>query len=74
MGDEVLTQDAIDRAMLRGWYPVARVEDLDRPRATELLGQRLVAFRTAAGRRPSLVGVARIVEPISLTGGSRAAI
>lgn len=36
-------------ALRRGWYPVARSEELDSPQAATLLGTRLVAFRTAGG-------------------------
>src|SRR5258708_2814794 len=37
-------------ALRRGWYPVARAVDLDRPRQVTLLGRRLVVFRTAHGQ------------------------
>jgi phenylpropionate dioxygenase-like ring-hydroxylating dioxygenase large terminal subunit len=33
-----------------GWFPVARVDDLDRPHGVTLLGRRLVVFRTADGQ------------------------
>ena len=37
-------------ALRRGWYPVVRAVDLDRPQKATLLGRRLVAFRTADGQ------------------------
>jgi phenylpropionate dioxygenase-like ring-hydroxylating dioxygenase large terminal subunit len=37
-------------ALRRGWFPVARAVDLDRPRQVTLLGRRLVVFRTAQGQ------------------------
>lgn len=43
------TQEEIDRALRRAWFPVARAQDLDRPRAATLLGEELVVFRTASG-------------------------
>jgi phenylpropionate dioxygenase-like ring-hydroxylating dioxygenase large terminal subunit len=33
----------------RGWFPVARGVDLDRPRRATLFGRRLVVFRSADG-------------------------
>jgi phenylpropionate dioxygenase-like ring-hydroxylating dioxygenase large terminal subunit len=36
-------------ALRRGWYPVARAVDLDRPQRATLLGRRLVTFRGADG-------------------------
>jgi len=37
-------------ALRRGWFPVARAVDLDRPRKATVHGRRLVAFRTADGQ------------------------
>jgi phenylpropionate dioxygenase-like ring-hydroxylating dioxygenase large terminal subunit len=37
-------------ALRRGWYPVARSVDVDHPRQANLLGRRLVVFRTADGQ------------------------
>jgi phenylpropionate dioxygenase-like ring-hydroxylating dioxygenase large terminal subunit len=37
-------------ALRRGWYPIARAVDLDRPRQATLLGRRLVTFRSADNR------------------------
>lgn len=43
------TWEAFDRAMRRAWFPVARSVDVDRPIASELLGEELVVWRTEAG-------------------------
>jgi phenylpropionate dioxygenase-like ring-hydroxylating dioxygenase large terminal subunit len=45
-----MTPETRTAALRRGWYPVARAVDLDRPRQATLLGRRLVTFRTADGR------------------------
>ena len=45
-----MTPETRTAALRRGWYPVARAVDLDRPQQATLLGRRLVAFRTADGR------------------------
>lgn len=47
--EAVPTQAEIDRALRRAWFPVARVQDLDRPRPATLLGEELVVFRTERG-------------------------
>jgi phenylpropionate dioxygenase-like ring-hydroxylating dioxygenase large terminal subunit len=43
------TDDEVERALRRAWFPVARSQDLDRPREAVLLGERLVVYRTASG-------------------------
>lgn len=48
-GKAVPTQEEIDRALRRAWFPVARSQELDQPRAATLLGEELVVFRTASG-------------------------
>jgi phenylpropionate dioxygenase-like ring-hydroxylating dioxygenase large terminal subunit len=48
-GEAVPTQAEIDRALRRAWFPVARSQDLDRPRSATLLGEDLVVFRTESG-------------------------
>jgi phenylpropionate dioxygenase-like ring-hydroxylating dioxygenase large terminal subunit len=45
-----MTSEMRTAALRRGWYPVARAVDLDRPRQAMLLGRRLLAFRTADGQ------------------------
>jgi phenylpropionate dioxygenase-like ring-hydroxylating dioxygenase large terminal subunit len=45
-----MTSETRTAALRRGWYPVARAVDLDRPQQATLLGRRLVAFRTTDGR------------------------
>jgi phenylpropionate dioxygenase-like ring-hydroxylating dioxygenase large terminal subunit len=45
-----MTPETRTAALRRGWYPVARAVDLDRPQQATLLGRRLVTFRTADGR------------------------
>jgi phenylpropionate dioxygenase-like ring-hydroxylating dioxygenase large terminal subunit len=42
--------DEVQRALRRAWFPVARLEDLERPHHATLLGEDLVVFRTASGR------------------------
>jgi phenylpropionate dioxygenase-like ring-hydroxylating dioxygenase large terminal subunit len=44
-----MSSESRTAAQRRGWFPVARAVDLDRPRKVTLLGRRLVAFRTADG-------------------------
>jgi phenylpropionate dioxygenase-like ring-hydroxylating dioxygenase large terminal subunit len=44
-----MTPETRCAALRRGWYPVARTLDLDRPRQAMLLGRRLVVFRTLDG-------------------------
>jgi hypothetical protein len=44
-----MTREDVLRALRRSSFPVARVQDLDRPRAALLLGQELVVFATAGG-------------------------
>lgn len=44
-----LTPERLHDGLRRAWFPVAREEDLDRPQPTQLLGEPLVAFRTASG-------------------------
>lgn len=48
-GGAVPTQEEIDAALRRAWFPVARSQDLDRPRPATLLGEELVVFRTDEG-------------------------
>ena len=43
----------IEWALRRAWFPIARVEDLGQPRRVELLGEVLVVFLTEDGR-PSI--------------------
>jgi phenylpropionate dioxygenase-like ring-hydroxylating dioxygenase large terminal subunit len=50
MAERVPTREEIDRALRHAWFPVARLEDLDRPRPATLLGEELVVFRTERGR------------------------
>jgi phenylpropionate dioxygenase-like ring-hydroxylating dioxygenase large terminal subunit len=45
-----MTSETRIAALRRGWYPVARGVDLDRPRKATLLGRRLVVFRTKDGQ------------------------
>lgn len=39
----------IERALRRAWFPVARIRDLEKPLAAELLGEQLVVFLTDTG-------------------------
>ncbi len=39
-----------EKAMRRQWFPVARSADLSTPQSAVLLGERLVVYRTAAGK------------------------
>ena len=50
MGEPGRTSDEILIALRRSWFPVARVQDLERPVETNLLGERLVVFRTEGGQ------------------------
>jgi phenylpropionate dioxygenase-like ring-hydroxylating dioxygenase large terminal subunit len=44
------TPEQVTDALRRAWFPVARSVDLDRPQGVTLLGEPIVAFRTASGR------------------------
>ncbi|WP_320672136.1 Rieske 2Fe-2S domain-containing protein [Patulibacter defluvii] len=49
-GDEQLpTDEEVERALRRAWFPVARIADLERPRRVELLGETLVAYLDEGG-------------------------
>ena len=43
------TDEEIERALRRAWFPVARVQDLGRPRRVRLLGETLAVFLEASG-------------------------
>ena len=45
-----MTADTRTAALRRGWYPVARGVDLERPYRATLLGRHLVVFRAADGQ------------------------
>jgi phenylpropionate dioxygenase-like ring-hydroxylating dioxygenase large terminal subunit len=47
--DPTLTPERLRRGLRRAWFPVAREEDLDRPCATQLLGEPIVVYRTSSG-------------------------
>ena len=50
MSSKVPSREHIDLALRRAWFPVARLQDLDAPRAATLLGEELAVFRTESGR------------------------
>jgi phenylpropionate dioxygenase-like ring-hydroxylating dioxygenase large terminal subunit len=50
---ELPSEEEIQRALRRAWFPVARVDDLGQPRRVELLGEVLAVFLTEDGR-PSI--------------------
>lgn len=49
-GEDVLDDEAYARGLARGWFPVARSAELDKPRSACLLGTHLAVFRAADGR------------------------
>jgi phenylpropionate dioxygenase-like ring-hydroxylating dioxygenase large terminal subunit len=44
------TPAEIAQALRHSWFPVARLQDLERPVEATLLGEKLVVFRTSAGQ------------------------
>lgn len=49
MSADTRSPEQILAALRRSWFPVARLEDLTRPVEAELLGERLVVYRTDDG-------------------------
>lgn len=50
MPSSALTPPNVQKALRHAWFPVARAQDLDKPLASTLLGERLVVFRTQEGK------------------------
>ena len=46
----ILDVENVYKGLRRAWFPVARSQDLQTPQASQLLGERLVVFRTEDGK------------------------
>lgn len=50
MNEQTSKRDLTEQAMRRQWWPVARLDELTKPVAATLLGEKLVVYRTESGR------------------------
>jgi phenylpropionate dioxygenase-like ring-hydroxylating dioxygenase large terminal subunit len=50
MNEQTSKRDLTEQAMRHQWWPVARLDELTKPVAATLLGEKLVVYRTESGR------------------------